>query len=271
MSEYVNGYSGRTSSLPFCSPSFLAHLPAVSLSCLLTTQDWPLGPLQAALGFPSLAPQHTIAAPVDIVYSSLPPRLDHRLDCSVTRLHRRLDYPRHLHISLSISAVREDAAATQVPVLLLILRYLAYYHPHPSFCIIPSPLLWCPLFQPLPQDVKAVQRYTQPHPPHSTPALVLQPFATHLIRSRIIPRCFPLPSLAAGRYRRLAVLLARGDSLEYGNPAMVLALAPKAFRGLIQLTTLAIWSSPTTARLVIDVTGVMVRRIHRASQQWLWL
>ncbi|KAJ7925686.1 hypothetical protein B0H13DRAFT_2654221 [Mycena leptocephala] len=236
----VNRYSGHTSSLP--ESVLLSFLPRPFARCFFELSI-------AALGFPSLAPQHTITAPVDIVYrllSNAPPS-------------RRLDYPRRLHISLSISAVREDAAATQVPVLLLIWRYLAYYHPHPSFCIIP-------LSSPL-----AVQRYTQPHPPHSTPALVLQPFATDLIRSRIIPRCFPLPSLAAGRYRRLAVLLARGDSLEYGNPAMVLALAPKAFRGLIQLTTLAIWSSPTTARLVIDVTGVMVRRIHRARQQWLWL
>ncbi|KAJ7925719.1 hypothetical protein B0H13DRAFT_2314310 [Mycena leptocephala] len=76
----VNQYSGRTSALPFCSPSFLAHLPAVSSSCLFPHEaetcfffifknhtSLPARVLQAALRFASPR-RNTLSPPLDIVY-----------------------------------------------------------------------------------------------------------------------------------------------------------------------------------------------------------
>ncbi|KAJ7810053.1 hypothetical protein B0H13DRAFT_2401475 [Mycena leptocephala] len=92
----------------------------------------------------------------------------------------------------------------------------------------------------------------QLHPPHSAPALVLQPLATRLTCSLNIPRCFPRPLPVAGRFRRLAALLAPRDS-QYGNTAI--GLAPKASG--------AVYSSlssrhATTIRLFVDVAGAVV-------------
>ncbi|KAJ7936160.1 hypothetical protein B0H13DRAFT_2458283 [Mycena leptocephala] len=186
----------------------------------------PIGRLydRAALPHPPVPLLATItptpAAP-PIHLGSLPPRLDLRL--------RRI-----------------------APVFLLIWRYLASYHPHPSSCVFPSlpvPLLWCPLF------LRASRVYgdnAATPSSHSAPALVLQPLATRLTCSLNIPCCFPRPLPVAGRFRRLAALLAPRDS-QYGNTAI--GLAPKASG--------AVYSSlssrhATTIRLFVDVAGAVV-------------
>ncbi|KAJ7925662.1 hypothetical protein B0H13DRAFT_2568443 [Mycena leptocephala] len=202
--------------------------------------------------------------PVDMVYGSFIVSIDQHFlqpnshprgaETSATAFHvldRCLDYGAtcfHLGDSniptvsapLSISAVREDAATThqQVPAAIpfsvtahLALSRLAYYHPHPSSCIIP-------LTSPLTSRVY-----------HDTRQILL---ILHLLSfSSPSPPAHPLATTPAA-----PPPLANGGALSSSSGAC--HRTPKSFGGRIQLTILALWPSPTTTRLFVDVTGVIV-------------
>ncbi|KAJ7925674.1 hypothetical protein B0H13DRAFT_2314260 [Mycena leptocephala] len=122
----VNGYSGRTSSLPFSSPSFLAHLPAVSSSCLLSVierrrlerRPHEAGTCHAEIWLPRAAAQYH--CPVDMVYGSFIVSIDQHF-------RQRISHPRGadtsaaaFHLARSLSGLRNNVPPSQISALLSI-------------------------------------------------------------------------------------------------------------------------------------------------------